>query len=121
MPGELPDWTRIVAGIYREDVGRVLASLIRLLGSFELAEEALHDAFAAALEQWPARGLPDSPWRWLVSAGRFRAIDRIRRLLQSSRATAWSDTSSTQNSAVLQTTMPLAVAARRSMLSRPMP
>ena len=73
------DMERIVAGVYREDRGRVLASLIRLLGNFELAEEALHDAFAAAVEQWPSRGVPDSPWRWLVSAGRFRTIDKLRK------------------------------------------
>ena len=73
------DWPARIAAVYRADRGRILASLVRLLGSFELAEEALHDAFAAAVEQWPARGLPDSPWRWLVSAGRFRTIDRLRR------------------------------------------
>jgi RNA polymerase sigma-70 factor (ECF subfamily) len=73
------DWEQIVAAIYREDRGRVLASLIRLLGDFDTAEEALHDAFAAAMAQWPERGLPENPWRWLVSAGRFRAIDRIRK------------------------------------------
>jgi RNA polymerase sigma-70 factor (ECF subfamily) len=77
--GPAPDWPAIVAAVYREDRGRVLASLIRLLGDFDTAEEALHDAFAAAVEQWPARGLPASPWRWLVSAGRFRTIDRLRR------------------------------------------
>jgi RNA polymerase sigma-70 factor (ECF subfamily) len=79
MGDATPDWERIVAGIYREDRGKVLASLIRLLGSFDAAEEASHDAFAVAVEQWPVRGLPDSPWRWLVSVGRFRAIDKIRR------------------------------------------
>jgi RNA polymerase sigma-70 factor (ECF subfamily) len=57
----------------------VLATLIRLLGDFDLAEEALHDAFAAALERWPNEGLPRNPVAWLVSAGRFKAIDRIRR------------------------------------------
>jgi RNA polymerase sigma-70 factor (ECF subfamily) len=57
----------------------VLATLIRLLGSFDLAEEALHDAFAAAVEQWTRDGVPDNPRAWLVSAGRFKAIDRIRR------------------------------------------
>jgi RNA polymerase sigma-70 factor (ECF subfamily) len=73
------DWERQIAAVYASDRRRVLASLIRLLGDFNLAEEALHDAFAAAVEQWPQRGLPESPWRWLVSAGRFRTIDRIRR------------------------------------------
>lgn len=68
-----------VDAIYRSDSRRVLATLIRLLGDFELAEDALQDAFAAALEQWPKNGLPDNPRAWLVSTGRFKAIDRIRR------------------------------------------
>lgn len=68
----------MVDSVYRTDSRRVLATLIRLLGDFDLAEEALHDAFAAALEQWPS-GLPANPRAWLVSAGRFRAIDRLRR------------------------------------------
>ena len=57
----------------------MLATLIRLLGDFEIAEEALHDAFAAALDRWPVEGLPDQPRAWLVSTGRFKAIDRLRR------------------------------------------
>lgn len=65
--------------IYRAERGRVLASLIRLLGDFDSAEEALHDAFLAASRQWPETGIPDNPRAWLVSAGRFKAIDRIRR------------------------------------------
>src|SRR5262245_12361984 len=65
--------------IYRSDSRRVLATLIRLLGDFDLAEEALHDAFRAAVEQWPREGVPDNPRAWLVSAGRFKAIDGIRR------------------------------------------
>jgi RNA polymerase sigma-70 factor (ECF subfamily) len=65
--------------IYRAESRRVLATLIRLLGDFDLAEEALHDAFRAALEQWPVDGLPSNPRAWLVSAGRFKAIDGIRR------------------------------------------
>jgi RNA polymerase sigma-70 factor, ECF subfamily len=65
--------------IYRSDSRRVLATLIRLLGDFDLAEEAMHDAFASAVERWPREGLPDHPRAWLVSAGRFRAIDRLRR------------------------------------------
>jgi RNA polymerase sigma-70 factor, ECF subfamily len=65
--------------IYRSDSRRVLATLIRLLGDFDRAEEALHDAFAAALDTWPRDGVPDSPRAWLVSTGRFKAIDRIRR------------------------------------------
>jgi RNA polymerase sigma-70 factor (ECF subfamily) len=69
----------LVEEIYRSDSRRVLATLIRLLGDFDLAEEALHDAFTAALEQWQRDGLPANPRAWLVSVGRFRAIDRIRR------------------------------------------
>ncbi|MBB4635027.1 RNA polymerase sigma factor [Longimicrobium terrae] len=70
---------RAVDAVYRTDSRRVLATLIRLLGDFDLAEEALHDAFAAAVERWPREGVPANPRSWLVSAGRFRAIDAIRR------------------------------------------
>ena len=69
----------IVDEVYGTESRRVLATLIRLLGDFELAEEALHDAFVAAMEQWPRDGIPGNPRAWLVSAGRFRAIDAIRR------------------------------------------
>jgi RNA polymerase sigma-70 factor (ECF subfamily) len=65
--------------IYRQDSRRVFSTLVRLLGSFDLAEEALHDAFVAAAEQWPVQGVPANPVAWLVSAGRFKAIDRMRR------------------------------------------
>ncbi|MBU3068246.1 RNA polymerase sigma factor [Aestuariicella sp. G3-2] len=69
-----------IDGVYRRESRRVLATLIRLLnGNFELAEEALHDAFTAALSQWSKDGLPDNPRAWLVSAGRFKAIDRLRK------------------------------------------
>lgn len=68
-----------VEAIYRSDSRRVLATLIRLLGDFDLAEEALHDAFAAALESWPENGLPANPRTWLISTGRFKGIDRLRR------------------------------------------
>ena len=68
-----------VDAVYRADSRRVLATLIRLLGDFDLAEEALHDAFRAALEQWPRDGIPANPRAWLVSTGRFGAIDTIRR------------------------------------------
>ncbi len=68
-----------VEAVYRIESRRVLATLIRLLGSFDLAEEALHDAFTAAVEQWPREGVPANPRAWLVSAGRFKAIDKIRR------------------------------------------
>ena len=65
--------------IYRRDARRVFATLVRLLGSFDLAEEALHDAFMAAAERWPRDGVPAHPVAWLVSAGRFKAIDGLRR------------------------------------------
>ncbi|HKT36579.1 MAG TPA: RNA polymerase sigma factor [Nitrospira sp.] len=65
--------------VYRTESRRVLATLIRLLGDFDLAEEALHEAFAVALERWPHEGMPDNPRAWLVSAGRFKAIDAMRR------------------------------------------
>ncbi|HEV3029321.1 MAG TPA: RNA polymerase sigma factor [Planctomycetota bacterium] len=80
MSGEAGGDARVrVEAVYRSDSRRVLATLIRLLGDFDLAEEALHDAFAAALERWPRDGVPGNPRAWLVSAGRFEAIDRLRR------------------------------------------
>ena len=78
----------MVDEVYRRDSRRVLATLIRLLGDFDLAEEAMHEAFRAALEQWPRQGMPTNPRAWLVSAGRFKAIDAMRRL---SRFTALDD------------------------------
>ena len=68
-----------VDAVYRSDSRRVLATLIRLLGDFDLAEEALHDAFTAAVEHWPRDGVPANPRAWLVSTGRFKAIDAMRR------------------------------------------
>src|SRR6267378_2941438 len=65
--------------IFREEYGRILATLIRLLGDFDAAEEALQEAFAAALEQWPAAGAPLNPVAWLVGTARHKAIDRLRR------------------------------------------
>jgi RNA polymerase sigma-70 factor (ECF subfamily) len=70
---------RTLETVYRTESRRVLATLIRLLGDFDLAEEALHDAFRAALEQWPRDGTPGNPRAWLVSTGRFKAIDGMRR------------------------------------------
>ena len=75
-----------IEDIYRRDSRRVFSTLVRLLGSMDAAEEALHDAFVAAAEQWPAKGLPANPAAWLVSAGRFKAIDKIRR---QSRFVSW--------------------------------
>ena len=65
--------------VFRNESGRVVATLIRLLGDFELAEDAMQDAFAAALAQWPSEGIPDNPRAWLVNVGRHKAIDRLRR------------------------------------------
>ena len=76
MPGAVEQQ---VEAIYRTESRRVFATLVRLLGDFDLAEEALHEAFRAALEQWPAEGVPGNPRAWLVSTGRFKAIDAIRR------------------------------------------
>lgn len=70
---------RIVDNIYRSESRRVLATLIRLIGDFELAEEAMHEAFTAAVDQWQRHGVPAKPRAWLVSAGRFKAIDAMRR------------------------------------------
>jgi RNA polymerase sigma-70 factor (ECF subfamily) len=72
VAGEIED-------IFRREAGRVLATLIRLLGDFDLAEEARQEAFAAAIEHWPSQGMPDNPRAWLISTGRNKAIDRIRR------------------------------------------
>ena len=78
--GEATDVVRqTVDVVYRSESRRVFATLVRILGDFDLAEEALHDAFAAAVEQWSRDGIPGNPRAWLVSAGRFKAIDAIRR------------------------------------------
>src|SRR5471030_1014675 len=74
--------------IYQREGRRVFATLVRLLGSFELAEDALHNAFIAAAERWPRDGMPRNPVAWLVSAGRFKAIDQLRRQRF---VTSWSD------------------------------
>ncbi|MBI1743630.1 RNA polymerase sigma factor [Candidatus Acetothermia bacterium] len=70
---------QVVDDVYRTESRRIFATLIRLLGDFDLAEDALHDAFTAALEQWPRDGVPANPRAWLVSTGRFKAIDNMRR------------------------------------------
>lgn len=69
-----------VEGIYEQDSRRIFATLVRLVGDFDLAEEALHEAFAAAVERWPVEGMPEKPFAWLVSTGRFKAIDTLRRM-----------------------------------------
>src|SRR5690349_10423745 len=68
-----------VDALYRNEARRIFATLVRLLGDFDLAEEALQDAFVAAVKQWSQTGIPQSPRAWLVSAGRFKAIDTLRR------------------------------------------
>jgi RNA polymerase sigma-70 factor (ECF subfamily) len=73
------DIRKVVDEVYRAESRRVLATLIRQLGDFDIAEEAVHDAFIAAVEQWPAEGVPQNPRAWLISTGRFKAIDRLRR------------------------------------------
>jgi RNA polymerase sigma-70 factor, ECF subfamily len=76
------DKTATAAGIenfYREEFGRILATLIRVLGDFDLAEDAAQDAFASAIEQWPREGLPDNPRAWIIGVARHKAIDRLRR------------------------------------------
>jgi RNA polymerase sigma-70 factor, ECF subfamily len=69
----------VLEGLYRSESRRILATLIRILGDFDVAEEAVQEAFRAALEQWPKSGVPDNPRAWLVSAGKFKAIDSLRR------------------------------------------
>src|ERR1700734_1078306 len=69
----------LLDSLYRVDSGRILATLIRLLGDFDLAEEAMHEAFAAALSVWPKSGVPGNPRPWLISTARFKAIDPLRR------------------------------------------
>jgi len=79
-PEQVRDQIReLLDSLYRVDSGRILATLIRLLGDFDLAEEAMHEAFAAALSLWPSSGVPDNPRPWLISTARFKAIDTLRR------------------------------------------
>ncbi len=80
MPPPVPEQlSRTIEALYRSESGRILATLVRLLGGLDLAEEAMHEAFAAALESWPQTGIPDSPRPWLISTARFKAIDGMRR------------------------------------------
>src|SRR5882724_4734910 len=79
-PEQIHDQIReLLDSLYRVDSGRILATLIRLLGDFDLAEEAMHEAFAAALSLWPTSGVPGNPRPWLISTARFKAIDTLRR------------------------------------------
>jgi RNA polymerase sigma-70 factor, ECF subfamily len=80
MPPPVPEQlSRTIETLYRSDSGRVLATLVRLLRDLDLAEEAMHEAFAVALESWPQTGIPDKPRPWLISTARFKAIDTLRR------------------------------------------
>src|SRR5256712_13546909 len=80
MSERSPDQIReLLDSLYRVDSGRILATLIRLLGDFDLAEEAMHEAFAAALSLWPRSGVPGNPRPWLISTARFKAVDTLRR------------------------------------------
>jgi RNA polymerase sigma-70 factor, ECF subfamily len=80
MPQPVPEQlSRTIETLYRTESGRVLATLVRLLGDLDLAEEVMHEAFAAALESWPQTGVPDKPRPWLISTARFKAIDSMRR------------------------------------------
>ena len=80
MPPPVPEQlSRTIETLYRWESGRVLATLVRLLGDLDLAEESMHEAFAAALESWTLDGIPDKPRPWLISTARFKAIDAIRR------------------------------------------
>src|SRR5580692_4488059 len=79
-PEQIHDQIReLLDSLYRVDSGRILATLIRLIGDFDLAEEAMHEAFAAALSLWPRSGVPGNPRPWLISTARFKAIDTLRR------------------------------------------
>ncbi|MGO8794102.1 MAG: RNA polymerase sigma factor [Candidatus Sulfotelmatobacter sp.] len=80
MPPNAPEeLIRSIETLYRSESGRILATLVRLLGDLDLAEEAMHEAFAAALDTWPQAGIPDNPRPWLISTARFKAIDGMRR------------------------------------------
>ena len=80
MPQPVPEQlSRTIEALYRSESGRILATLVRLLGDLDLAEEVMHEAFAAALDTWPQTGIPDKPRPWLISTGRFKGIDGIRR------------------------------------------
>src|SRR5262249_12960896 len=74
-----PDATAAVDQVYRSDWGRVVATLIRLVGDFDVAEDAAQEAFAAAVEQWPSSGVPEYPRAWIIQTARHKAIDRLRR------------------------------------------
>src|ERR1700723_3051016 len=87
MPPPVPEQlSRTIGNLYRSESGRVLATLVRLLGDLDLAEESMHEAFAAALESWTLAGIPEKPRPWLISTARFKAIDAMRRRARFDRA-----------------------------------
>src|SRR5262250_859691 len=79
MPPRSEQFSTTIETLYRSESGRVLATLVRLLGDLDVAEEAMHEAFAVALESWPQTGIPEKPRPWLISTARFKAIDAMRR------------------------------------------
>src|ERR1051325_3905953 len=79
LPPVPEQFSTTVETLYRSESGRVLATLVRLLGDLDLAEEAMHEAFVVALDSWPQTGIPDKPRPWLISTARFKAIDAMRR------------------------------------------
>ncbi len=85
-PPEPEQVSRTIETLYRSESGRVLATLVRLLGNLDLAEESMREAFAAALESWPQTGIPDEPRPWLISTARFKAIDAMPKPKNSSAA-----------------------------------
>src|SRR5215475_15600282 len=79
LESSMSDTSNVIEALYRSDWGRIVATLIRLVGDFELAEEVAQEAFTAAVDQWRESGIPDNPRAWLIQAARNKAIDRIRR------------------------------------------
>jgi RNA polymerase sigma-70 factor (ECF subfamily) len=79
LESSMSDTSNVVEALYRSDWGRIVATLIRLVGDFELAEESAQEAFAAAVDQWPVSGVPEFPRAWIIQTAKHKAIDRIRR------------------------------------------
>lgn len=79
MPNTKPDVNQAISSVYRAEWGRIVATLIRLMGDFDLAEEAAQEAFIAAVNQWQSSGIPALPRTWIIQTARYKAIDRLRR------------------------------------------
>src|SRR4029453_10459839 len=79
LESSMSDTGNVIEALYRSDWGRIVATLIRLVGDFELAEESAQAAFAAAVDRWPASGIPEFPRPWIIQTAKHKAIDRIRR------------------------------------------